>query len=366
VLKPPRAAADGWFEVIIMESIAPGPKSSDPSSESTATEQNTRKAPKNTRKAPKKTQKAPKNTRKAPKNTPKARQNARAPRQHTGAAPKDASHAAHDVLVAERDDGATSDDKPKVRRIRLVAPSRTGRSVTDLQLALTRAEVRLELAWRHRATLDVALPQSPPFHDHAWSAMAALRGEVGAGEDVSGDGSGGAAPALEALFGALTTLRNVVEYTTRPGDPAREALRFGTTLRTTASLLEVAPAVIAGARSVQGRFPALTDESLAEAEAALAVARAKVQGSRREVVDGAVDRIDGADAQQLALDVLLDCIDHLRAAARSRLHKTRPRLCEALCAPIDRTKTRAATEPEADGGEKKDDGAEGGEKGDPA
>jgi len=56
--------------------------------------------------------------------------------------------------------------------------------------------------------------------------MAALRGEPADGEEVTGNGSGGAAVALEALLGSLTTLRNVVEFATRPGDPARETLRF--------------------------------------------------------------------------------------------------------------------------------------------
>lgn len=354
-LKPRRAAADGGFEVIIMESIAPGPKSSDRSSQPASTPSHkTRKAKQNTRKAKQNAGKAPQNTGKPQQNTGKLKQNA-------GAAQQDAGRAAHDVLLAEKKADVTAEDKPQVKRIRLVAPSRTGRVVNDLQLVLTRAEVRLELAWRHRATLDVALPKSPPFHDHAWSAMAALRGEPVEGEEVTGDGSGGAAVALDALLGSLATLRNVVEYTTRPGDPAREALRFGTPLRATASLVELAPAVIAGARSVQERFPALTDEVIDEADAALVVARAKVQGSRREVVDGAVERIDQADAQQLALDVLLDCIDHLRAAARSRLHKTRPRLCEALCAPVDRAKVRAAADAE-EGGEKKEESEKDGEQ----
>jgi len=350
-----------------MESIAPGPKSSDGSSQPpSAPTHKTPKAQKNTRKAPKNTRKPQKNTRTAPKNARKPRPNTRKPPQNASAAQQDAGRTAHDVLLAEKKADVTAEDKPKVKRIRLVAPSRTGRAVVDLQLVLTRAEVRLELAWRHRATLDVALPQTPPFHDHAWSAMAALRGEPVEGEEVTGDGSGGAAVALEALLGSLTTLRNVVEFTTRPGDPAREALRFGTTLRATGSLVELAPVVIAGARSVQARFPALTDEVIDEADAALVVARVKVKGSRREVVDGAVERIDQADAQQLALDVLLDCIDHLRAAARSRLHKTRPRLCEALCAPVDRAKVRAAGDAEEEGGEKKEEGEEkGGGESDP-
>ena len=347
-----------------MESIAPGPKSSDRSSQpASAPQHKTHKAPKNTRKAPKNTGKPQQNTGKPQQNTGKLKQNA-------SAAQQDAARAAHDVLLAEKKADVTAEDKRQVKRIRLVAPSRTGRVVNDRQLVLTRAEVRLELAWRHRATLDVALPKAPPFHDHAWSAMAALRGEPAEGEEVTGDGSGGAAEALEALLGSLTTLRNVVEYTTRPGDPAREALRFGTPLRATGPLVELAPTVIAGARSVQERFPALTDEVIDEADAALVVARAKVQGSRREVVDGAVARIDQADAQQLALDVLLDCIDHLRAAARSRLHKTRPRLCEALCAPVDRAKVRAAGDSGEEGGQGGEEGAKGdeekgGAKGDP-
>lgn len=147
---------------------------------------------------------------------------------------------------------------------------------------------------------------------------------------------------LVALRDDLSTLRNAVGFTTRPGDPARATLRFETPLRATTSLVELAPEIIAGARSLQGRFPALTDAVIADAERALHAATVAVEASRKGKVVSSFTRIDSADARQLALDVLLDCIDHLRAAARTTLHKTRPKLCEALCAPIEPQRTRAA------------------------
>lgn len=199
-----------------MESIAPGPKSSDHSSQpAAAPSHKTRKAPKNTRKAPKNAGKPSQDTRKPPKRSK--------PRKNATTAQKDAGRDAHDVLLAEKEAGDASQDKPKVKRVRLVAPSRTGRTVTDLQLVLTRAEVRLELAWRHRATLNVALPKAPPFHDHAWSAMAALRGEPGEGEEVTSDGSGGAALALDALLGSLR--QHCATWWSSPRGPATRRAR---------------------------------------------------------------------------------------------------------------------------------------------
>ena len=111
-----------------MESIAPGPKSSDRTSQpASAPQHKTHKAPKNTRKAPKNTRKPQKNTRTAPQNT-------RKPQQNADAAQQDAARAAHDVLLAEKKADVTPEDKPKVKRIRLVTPSRTGRTVVDLSL----------------------------------------------------------------------------------------------------------------------------------------------------------------------------------------------------------------------------------------
>lgn len=345
-----------------MESMIPAPKSSETDShESHTASRSARRTPKNATHAPKNATRAPKNATRAPKNTTRAPKNATRAPKNTDVAAQDVGADADDAFLAAERAGASPEDAPRVKRIPLVAPSRTGRTVVDLGVAVDRAEVRLQLAWRYRDVLDVALPQRPPFHDHAWSAVAKLRGE-GAGEGA-GDGTGGASAALDALLEEVTVLRNAVEFTTRPGDPAREALRFGTTLRATAGLVDVAAQVIAGARAVQARFPALTDEVIGDAERALAAARAKVSGSRKERVGEAVARIDGADDRQLALDVLLDAIDHLRAAARTRLHKTRPRLCEALCAPLERAKPRAASEEkdgEEKGGEEKDGEGKGG------
>ena len=53
-----------------------------------------------------------------------------------------------------------------------------------------------------------------------------------------------------------------------------------------------------------------------------------------------MNRLDGLDERQLALDVLLDCIDHLRAAAKTTFRKKRPRVGEALSAPIEPQRAR--------------------------
>lgn len=150
--------------------------------------------------------------------------------------------------------------------------------------------------------------------------------------------------ALTRLHGDLSTLRSAVVITTRAGDPARAALRIDTPLTLTYALVDLAPAVIEGACSVQARFPALTDAAIADAETSLDAARVAVSEARSRKIDDAVNRLDGLDERQLALDVLLDCIDHLRAAAKTTLGKTRPRVGEALSAPIEPQRARSVAD----------------------
>lgn len=233
-------------------------------------------------------------------------------------------------------------DAPDESPVELVAPSRTGRSVESLETMLENSEVRLKLAWENRESLDVALPRTPPFHAHAWTALWILRGKPD-GRDKSGDaeaeGAGAeksAGRALQSLLEELQLLRAAVKYVTRVDDPARETMKFGTVLRATSSILEVAPEIIKGARELQARFPALTDDTIEETERALTKAAKTVERARQASQSGALARIGGADTRQLALDVLLDSIDYLRAAARTTLARARPKLAAALSAPIEK------------------------------
>ena len=220
-------------------------------------------------------------------------------------------------------------DRPPVDTVALTAPARTGRSIQNLSRTLERAEVRLRIAWSHRAELDPALPGGAAYHARAWSALDLLRAQPEAATNASTE------PTLVQLVGDLTTLRTAVMYTTRPGDAARETLRMATPLNATASVLDVAPEIVAGARTLQERFPALTDAAIAAAERSFVAAQDVVRNARNERVVGAVRRVATADERQLAVDVLLDCVDHLRAAARTTLHATRPGVCKTLCAAIE-------------------------------
>ncbi len=203
--------------------------------------------------------------------------------------------------------------------------------------------MRLKLAWKYRELLDPALPKQPPFHAHAWSALRALQKsskrfvvEAAAVDEL-----------VKTLLEELVALRRVVELTTRPGDAARTALQFSTVLRATHALIDVAPKVIAGALEQQARFPALTNDAIERAQLALVAASEAITRYDQQAVDSRVSRLDGADDRQLALDALLDAIDHLRAAAHTTLRHPRPLLAEALSAPLERQRTRS-TPPPAD------------------
>jgi hypothetical protein len=220
---------------------------------------------------------------------------------------------------------------PGLEAVALVAPKRTGRQVVSLEEVLKSAEVRLRLAWAHRKTLDPALPTTPPFHAHAWTALNLLKSR-GA---TSAEAEERAQNKLERLLAVLVRLRKIVALTTHPDDPAREPLGFGRVLRASRALVEEGKGVIDGARKVRAQFPAITEALLDEAAVALQEATVAVEKSKADEISSAVKRGLSVDERQLALDVLLDSIDHLRAAAIGVLAASKPKLAEMLAAPLE-------------------------------
>lgn len=235
--------------------------------------------------------------------------------------------------LAERE-AATQKDPP-YKRVALTPAPRTNREVENLELAVTGARTRLRLAFKYSDAVYVALPDG--FHDLAWSALEVVEGE-------SSDAPS-AAPVLKhspvtTLFDLLSTGRNVVELTTRPGDQARAALGFGTPLVRSRTLPKQAAPWVRALPSLRGRFPALTAEHIAQTEAALEEATAYVKRARSADASDKGEQVDAADGWQLGVDVLTHCIDHLRAAARSVLWTTRPKLAEYLFSPLEGTRGR--------------------------
>lgn len=320
-------------------------------------------APKNTAAAQKNATTPRKNATTPRKNTATTRHNAGSPRHNPGSAPHNAGSPPQDAATLPNNadplsnytTGASNIPVPHFDRVPLPVPRRTGRQVEDLAVAIERAEVRLRWAWSERAILDPALPAD--FHETAWTALGVLHetsDELTAAAptlSATEDTAPGALPtpaarALEALRAKLTVIRGAVEFTTRPGDPERDALRFGTSLRATRGLLRIAPDILKGARSLQASFPALTDDVIEAADAALTTARAAVTRARRQGVSASVSRGAAAEREQRALDVLLDRIDHLRAAALTRLAPVKPTLAALLMAPLEASRTARASDDE--------------------
>ncbi|WP_157069776.1 hypothetical protein [Sandaracinus amylolyticus] len=274
------------------------------------------------------------------KNAGGAKRNAGRAKKNAGGGRTDAAeprtNGAEPSAVAEADEL----ERPHFEPVVLAPAERSDRSVESFDVALKNAEVRLKLAWKYRAILDPALPRG--FHAAAWTAFDRL--DASRRDRIAG--APGAASPLGELARKLSTLRAIVEDTTRPGDPARDALGFGAPIKPTRALPSEARAIVSGARSVRARFPALTDQVLQAAEDAIELADSHVTGAKRAEVDRAVRRADDADDLQIALDVLLDRLDHLRAAARATFSETRPRLADALTAPIEpRARETAAASP---------------------
>lgn len=223
------------------------------------------------------------------------------------------------------------DASPKLKAVALVAPARRGRMLLNRAEALQNCEVRLKLAWLHRNELDPVLPQKPSFHAHAWTALKLLQASASAEQEDTEK----AQTALEALLAELVKIRKIVAATTARDDEVRGKVGFGKTLRATRALIEDGEAILRGAEQIQATFPALTSALLSRGKAALDRARTAVARSKSREVESSVHRANQADEQQLALDVLLSCIDHLRAAALSALSDTRPKLAELLAAPLE-------------------------------
>lgn len=240
------------------------------------------------------------------------------------------------TAVAGKKTAAEGEDtslRPELKKVALVAPKRRNRQVDHLRRVLEEAEARLLLGWQHRALLLPALPKEPPFFEHAFSALDGVRA---AGEKPA-SGVGEAQAALGEAVTALSRLRKIVQRTTAPGDPAREALKMGQKLQPEQGLVELGAEVLAGARKVRKDFPALTDEVLAQAESALDAAKKKVGARKTQRVKGSVEHSQLADEQQLALDVLLDSIDHLGAAALATLEGARPAVARRLSAALEKS-----------------------------
>lgn len=303
-----------------------------------------RSSPKDTGRGVKDTGRGLKGTGMVPKATGSGAKATADTRNGAGASSNPAAAGATDAGITSEELDVSKVNTARISNIALVAPERTGRSVEDLPHVLLESEVRLKLAWKYRELLDPALPQKPPFHTHAWSALRALqkssKRSVVEAPDVD--------ELVQALLDELVSLRRVVELTTRPGDAARTALQFATVLRATHALVDIAPKVIEGARAQQARFPALTDTAIERAGRALAAARKAITLSDQQALDSRVSRLDGADDRQLALDALLDAIDHLRAAALTTLRHSRPLLAGALSAPVERQRSRSTPPPEGD------------------
>ncbi len=86
---------------------------------------------------------------------------------------------------------------------------------------------------------------------------------------------------------------------------------------------------------------------LGQAEAALELAHDAVERSKARESAAAIVRATTADERQLAADVLLDSIDHLRAAALAVFSASRPRLTAVLAAPLEsRPRTTAESDDE--------------------
>lgn len=344
--------------------------------------------PTKSKSAPKNTAAARKNAATPRKNAPRARQNAattrhntgatrhnagstlhnaESPLQHAGSAPQDAAALQNNAdPLSNYTTGASNIPVPHFDRVPLPLPRRTGRQVDDLALAIERAEVRLRWAWSERAILAPALPAD--FHETAWTALGILHetndetADVAPSLTYADDATADALPtpaarALETLRAKLSVIRGAVEFTTRPGDPERDALRFGTVLRATRGILRVAPDILKGARSLRASFPALTDDVIEAADHALVTARKAVSRARRQGVSASVSRGAAAEREQRALDVLLDRIDHLRAAALTRLAPLKPTLAALLMAPLEASRAARASddEPATDGTDTHDD-----------
>lgn len=231
---------------------------------------------------------------------------------------------AHDENTPAHANGAAENtpilDESRLRvpvfvHVTLKPPRYTGRILRSPDEALERAERRLKIAWLFHDELDPALPGGEHFHAVAWTAVNVIRQHRRALHASAVSRTRKAA--LEALVARLSIVRGVVEDTTRPGDPERATLHFEVALQPTSALLKVAPEILKGAASLRGRFPALTERLMTKAQEALDTAKKAHHAASVTEDVRMLTRVATADQVQLAIDVLHDCIDHLRSAARS-------------------------------------------------
>ena len=269
---------------------------------------NPRRAPRTARAAAKKPRAAARDDRRAPRT-------ARAPT-------RDARHAAKDTGPREKNIPDETIVIPTFLLVTLTAPRYTGRSVKSLPDALDRFERRIKIAWLYHDELDPALPGGADFHARAWTALDILRQHRAM--NVPGAAARHRKAALEELTARLSILRGAVEDLTRPGAPERAVMRFDVALQPTGTLLDAAPTMIDGAVSLKGHFAALTDAAIENARGALAEAQEAHTMAHASEDARTLARAARADRVQLALDVLLDCVDALRAAARTVFLPGRP------------------------------------------
>jgi hypothetical protein len=197
--------------------------------------------------------------------------------------------------------------------------------------ALEEFEFRLRVAEKYLPMLKAALPGGDGFLAVGWSAVGVLRASPG----EVGDGSIARA-ARAVMVEAAGVVREIVVRTTRPGDPAREAVLVGEELNPKLfGSVGQCERILKGAKQHQGSFAALTDDVLKELAEAIDAA-AIASGTRKdERTTSAVERLSESDARQLAVDVLLDCADHLGSAALATMRKTHPHVVERLCRALE-------------------------------
>jgi len=226
----------------------------------------------------------------------------------------------------------------KFPRVELKAPARTGRSLKNIGNALDEFEFRLKVAEKYLPLLKPALTEGDEFLSVGWTAASILRGT----SSDAGDGAV-ARSARAAMVSVVGVVRDIVVRLTRPGDPARAAVLVGAVLDPKRfSSVEQGTQVLAGAKEIQSRFKALTDELLNELAVAVDAA-AKASGARKdERATKAVEQLSESDERQLAVDVVHHCADELAAAALATLRTKHPNVAQRLF---------RALEPDAGGGE---------------
>ena len=215
--------------------------------------------------------------------------------------------------------------------VELPVPVRVGRTVDNLDVALEEVEVRLRVGEFYREALESALPDRAKFFSVAWSAMRVLRTAArSAGDGVE------AKELREQALEVASVVRTIVTKLTAVGDPARAKVLVGEKVEAkVARSAEQCREILTGAKELQARFPALTDELVKELEVAVEAAERATESRGSERTGAEVDRLSKADLRQRALDVLLDCMDQLAAAALSTLRKSNPKVVERLSRALE-------------------------------